>query len=400
MTVAKGFRGGTDRAVTPAATVARVRPFMASMGITRIANVTGLDSIGIPVVMVCRPNSRSLAVSQGKGLDLDAARASGLMESVESYHAERIHLPLKRASYEDLRYSHTVVDVEALPKMRNSRFHRDLAMLWIEGRDLLSETPVWVPFEIVHTNYTHPALEGEGCFLSSSNGLASGNHLVEAISHAICEVVERDANALWDLGGADVAVTRRLDLNSIDDPACREVLDRYDRAGVDVAVWDITSNVGIAAFLAQIVERVDDPSRALYACAGMGCHPTRRIALLRALTEAAQGRLTAIAGSRDDLTRAEYERTRSVDAVQHYRSQTERPGTRSFSAVADFQSETFDADLAWELERLQTVGVRQVIAIDLTRPEYQLPVVRVIIPGLEGARMHPDYQPGTRVRPA
>ena len=397
MSVTKRFRGGTDRTVSPAETVNRIRPFMPAMGITRIANITGLDCIGIPVVMVCRPNSRSLAVSQGKGLDLDAARASGLMESVESYHAERIHQPLKRASLEDLRYTHRVVDVEALPRMRSSRFHRDLTVLWIEGRDLLIDAPAWVPFELVHTNYTHPALDGEGCFLCSSNGLASGNHLLEAISHAICEVVERDASALWDLDGAQGCAERRIDLDTIDDPACSAVLALYDRAGVDVAVWDITSDVGIPAFLAQIVDRVEDPARALYACAGMGCHPTRRIALLRALTEAAQGRLTAIAGSRDDLPRAEYERTRSVDAVQEYRLQTQGDGTRDFRSVPNHETETFDEDVAWELERLRAAGIREVVALDLSRSEFGIPVVRVVIPGLEGARMHPSYVAGARV---
>ncbi len=69
----KGFRDGTHRAVPPKDTVARVRRFLPVMGITRVANVTGLDTVGIPVVMVCRPNSRSISVSQGKGCDLDAA---------------------------------------------------------------------------------------------------------------------------------------------------------------------------------------------------------------------------------------------------------------------------------------------------------------------------------------
>jgi YcaO-like protein with predicted kinase domain len=79
------------------------------MGITRIANVTGLDSVGIPVVMVCRPNSRSVAVSQGKGIDLGSAHASGLMEAAELYHAETITLPMRLATYEELRYQHNVV---------------------------------------------------------------------------------------------------------------------------------------------------------------------------------------------------------------------------------------------------------------------------------------------------
>jgi YcaO-like protein with predicted kinase domain len=398
MTVLKGFRGGTDRTISPHETVERVRPFMAAMGITRIANITGLDSIGIPVVMVCRPNSRSLAVSQGKGLDLAAARASGVMESVEAYHAERIHHPLKRASFEELRYTHTLVDIDGLPQMRGSPFHKDLQILWIEGQDLLSGGQAWLPYELVHTNYAYPPLAGEGCFLCSSNGLASGNHLLEAISHAICEVVERDASALFDLLGQDGQAERRVDLRTVDDPECLEVLRRFDRAGVEAAAWDITSDVGIPAFLGQIVDRSDDPARALYACGGMGCHPTRRIALLRALTEAAQGRLTAIAGSRDDLPRAEYERTRSVDAVQDYRTRTEAQGTRDFHCAPNHESDTFDEDVAWELDQLRRVGISQVVAIDLTRSEFRIPVVRVVIPGLEGANMHPNYRAGARAR--
>jgi len=370
------------------------------MGITRIANITGLDCIGVPVVMVCRPNSRSLAVSQGKGIDLAAARASGLMESIESYHAERIHRPLKLGSYEELRYTHHVAEVDGLPKMRNSRFHRDLSVLWIEGRNLLADDDetVWVPFELVHTNYTYPQLSGEGCFLCSSNGLASGNHLLEAISHAICEVVERDANALWDVSPEQMRAKRRIALETIDDPACCEILERFDRACVNVAIWDLTTDIGIPAFLAQIVDRSDDPARALYACAGMGCHPTRRISLLRAMTEAAQGRLTAIAGSRDDLPRAEYERTRSVDALQQYRSMTSGYGTRDLRSVPDRESETFDDDLAWELDQLRAVGIQEVVAIDLTRREFGIPVVRVVIPGLEGASMHANYAPGARAQ--
>jgi YcaO-like protein with predicted kinase domain len=133
----KGFWAGTHRVVPPEATLERVQPLARAMGITRIANVTGLDTIGIPVVMVCRPNSRSLAVSQGKGVELTSAKASGLMESVESYHAESIANPLKLASYEELRYTHRVVDVETLPRISVSLFHPYLRLLWMGGYDLL-----------------------------------------------------------------------------------------------------------------------------------------------------------------------------------------------------------------------------------------------------------------------
>src|SRR6478672_5584837 len=172
---AKVLRQGTHRSESLDHTLRQALRLSPVMGITRVANVTGLDSVGIPVVMVCRPNSRSVAVSQGKGIDLESARASGVMEAAELYHAETITLPLRLATYEELRYQHNVIEVEDLPRGSTSRFHPNLRLLWCEGYDLLSEENVLVPYEMVHTNYTIPLPNGHGCFLATSNGLASGN---------------------------------------------------------------------------------------------------------------------------------------------------------------------------------------------------------------------------------
>ncbi len=148
----KVLRQGTHRSQSLYYTLKHVRRLAPVMGITRVANVTGLDTVGIPVVMICRPNSRSVAVSQGKGIDLASARASGLMEAAELYHAETITLPLHLATYEELRYQHNVVEVDELPWASNSRFHPNLRLLWCEGRDLLNGENVFVPYEMVHTN--------------------------------------------------------------------------------------------------------------------------------------------------------------------------------------------------------------------------------------------------------
>src|SRR5437762_14308308 len=86
------FHSGTHRTIAPEETLRKIRPLTPAMGITRIANVTGLDCIGIPVVMVRRPNSRSIAVSHRKETILIAAKASGVMESLEGYHADHITL--------------------------------------------------------------------------------------------------------------------------------------------------------------------------------------------------------------------------------------------------------------------------------------------------------------------
>ena len=91
-----------DRALSARAMIERVRPHMGGMGITRLADLTGLDRIGVPVFAAVRPNSRSVATSQGKGLSRDAARVGALMEAVESWHAERPPGPVRYASARDL----------------------------------------------------------------------------------------------------------------------------------------------------------------------------------------------------------------------------------------------------------------------------------------------------------
>ena len=77
----KGHAGGTERLVSPADTVERLRPQLAGLGITRLGNLTGLDNLGIPVFMSTRPLARAVAVSLGKGISDEAAMASALMES-------------------------------------------------------------------------------------------------------------------------------------------------------------------------------------------------------------------------------------------------------------------------------------------------------------------------------
>jgi YcaO-like protein with predicted kinase domain len=399
LTTSKRFRIGTHRLMAPEETVDRLQRLLPVMGITRVANVTGLDSIGIPVVMVCRPNARSLSVSQGKGLDLAAAKASGLMESIESYHAERITLPLKLASLNELRFSHPLSDVAGLPRLSVSCFHDDLKLLWVEGHDLLHGTSAWVPFEMVHTNYTLPLPTGSGSFMMSSNGLSSGNHLLEAISHGICEVIERDATSLWQMQGEDAQQRTRLDLDSVDDPSCREVLDKYAEAGVAVAVWDVTSDIGVASFYCTIAERAPSPLRPLYPASGAGCHPSREIALLRALTEAAQTRVTQIAGSRDDVSLNQYRGSQDLDFQAQIRAFMRVPAKmHRFIDVPTHIGDTFADDVAWELTRLRAAQIKQVIAVDLTKPEFGIPVVRIVIPGLEAIHDVPGYVPGARAR--
>lgn len=396
--VVKQFTRGTHRTVAPAATARRVLELQGPLGITRVANVTGLDCIGIPVVMVCRPNARSLSVAQGKGVDLDSARASGLMECLELYHAERILHPLKLATWNELRFSHDLITVEALPRISISTFTPDTALLWVGGSDLFSGRSLWLPYELVHTNYTLPLPSGSGCFVMSSNGLASGNHPLEAVSHALCEVVERDAAALFRLNDLQAQAARRVDLDSIVDEGCRALLERYARADIAVGVWDITSDVGLATFKCVILDRGRSAFRSLGPVEGMGCHLVREVALSRALTEAAQGRLTLIAGSRDDNLRERYSDAQQDNLSERARERLAERGTRQFNRAPSVVNETLEEDVATILNYLSRAGIEQAVCVDLTKPEFGIPVVRVVVPGLETYHHVPGYVPGPRAQ--
>ncbi len=392
----KTYRHGTHRALSPDETIARVRPFLGAFGITRIANLTGLDRTGIPVVMVCRPNARSSAVFHGKGIDIAAAKASGIMEAIETWHAEHVCLPLRFGSTADLAASLELADVDHLPRLPESSFDRSLPILWVEGRDLIGGQPRWVPFEIVHANSAIPGPPGSGCFSASTNGLASGNQYLEAVSHALCEVIERDATSLWHRMQPALQDSARVDLATVDDKSCRDVLERLWAAEIEVAVWDTTNDVGVPAFQSLLVDRIGEID---HIGSGAGCHPIREIALLRALTEGAQVRTTYVVGSREDILHTDY-----LPATLEGRRRRARALMQPVAKMRDFQTagrfeyDTFESEVAWLLERLQNVGIEQVIVVDLSRSEFGVAVVRVVVPGLEGSDHHAGYTPGARAR--
>lgn len=390
---------GVSRSAALEDTFARIRALMGRMEITRVANVTGLDRVGIPVVAVTRPNARSVAVSQGKGLSLLAAKVSGLMESIEGHHAEHTRLSLRHASIEELSAEGlNVADVHALPLVAGALEH-GRAILWAEAWDVLAGCSTYVPYECVHTDYRLPLPTGAGVFTASSNGLASGNTPAEAVAHGVCELLERDAVTLHQLSGASAQRARRLDLGTVDDRDCCGVLARFESAGFSVAVWDVTSDADVACFACTVAEPAGTPSP-LRPVTGSGCHPRRELALLRALTEAAQGRLTLIAGARDDLRGAASEPAEAVRANDSFhRELAACAGSRPFSAVPTHAFDTTGAQWVWLAQALRRTAVQRVAVVDLRRPELgDIPVFRVIAPGLEGMSEVPGFRPGVRAR--
>ncbi|WP_208978572.1 YcaO-like family protein [Pseudovibrio denitrificans] len=334
-------------------------------------------------------------------MGLSAAKASGLMEAIELHHAENVKLPLKLASLADVSQEGTILDVSKLPRQFKQQLPADRQILWCEGHDLIEDNPIWVPYEMVHTNFTLPLSGSSGYFQMSSNGLASGNCWQEAVSHGICELVERDALALWSASGSTTCTKSRLNLASVEDPDCLAVMKMLREAGQAVGVWSITTDIGLPAFACTLVDLHPNHLGQLYVSDGSGCHCSREVALLRALTEAAQTRLTFIAGARDDAHRDFFEIARNRDRILEVQRRVIEGGESSglhFSEVPSFEEQSFEYDIARQIEQLRSVGIEQLAIVNLGGYIEGIDVVRVVIPGLEGLHDAPGYVPGKRLK--
>jgi ribosomal protein S12 methylthiotransferase accessory factor len=122
------------------------------------------------------------------------------------------------------------------------------------------------------------------------------------------------------------------------------------------------------------------------------------VALSRALTEAAQSRLTRIAGARDDMAEEKPSADATIARVLLDGLAAEIAG--DFGAIAGRDGDDLGDDVRWLLQRLEAAGITRAIAFDLTKPTLGLPVVRVVVPDLESSREHPLYVPGPRARRA
>lgn len=390
---------GSHRSRSPEETWALLKPTAKAIGITRFANITGLDRLGIPVVMVCRPRNRSLSVYQGKGLTPIAAKVSGAMESLERLSAEYPRPPDFIGTPAEAASRAAIVAHHLWPLPVDGERGADAAIGWMRGFDLLAGEDVLVPYPVVHLDKRLPGPAGCEGFDNTSTGLAAGNIYAEAIVHGLCEVIERDALTLWRLLPDFRRTLSRIALSSIDGPALRPLLGAIEGAGLACAIFDLRSATGVPAFVCRIAEFRGEGRRPADMVDGAGCHPSREIALVRAISEAAQIRATAIAGSRNDFFRRHY-RVPEVAEIDQIRASVEAPAQgRAFNAGPSAEHLSAADDLAFLLDRLQPL-VRHVVAVDLARPDLGWPVVRVLVPELEDGEEMERYAPRERARRA
>jgi len=377
----KKYKTDTHRAFSPEETLDRIAPKMELAGITRVADITNLDRIGIPVFSSIRPaaDKGAISVYNGKGATPAEARVSAMMEGIERYSAEVHDREVLVESYSKLKADMNAVDPRDLAPPQES--NPDMAIPWVSGFDLIRKEEVMVPasgvFHPLPMNY--PQL-----FRTNTNGLASGNVLEEAVFHGLSEVIERDA---WSLVEA-VKRTGPL-VTDVEDGLAAGLIEKFASAEVEVRIKDITSDIGVPTIAAASDDlQLKDPALLTI---GMGTHTSAEVAVLRALTEVAQSRLTQIHGAREDTTTADFRRQIGYERTKRLnRHWFEDIGTKSFGEIESQDSEDFLDDINLMLRRLEASGMDRAIVVDLTREEIGVPVVRVMVPGLEQSAVDPD----------
>jgi ribosomal protein S12 methylthiotransferase accessory factor len=286
--------------------------------------------------------------------------------------------------------------VENLPLTKDSLFSVDWPFYWVVGWDLLSQAEVLVPMAMV--GMARASMVGSlRSFQVSSNGLGAGNSFLEAVTSALYEVIERDGFACH----FQAALQHHRPISVVPEdylrayPKLNHILEKCDRAKVGVVVQDCSIERNLPIYHAYVFDTED---RGVPVTKGSGAHLDPEIAILRSVTEALQGRLNFIAGSRDDMFRQAFVRARagwadSVRSLQEIRKHS--PDSRPIDAPDT--TDTFEGDIWLLLDSIRHAGFSNVVLFDLTPEGFDVSLVRVVVPGYEGY-MHHGYHPGRRAQ--
>ena len=250
-------------------------------------------------------------------------------------------------------------------------------------------TPVWSlthqTFKYLPTAYCYygyPQAHAPDCW-ADSNGCAAGNTIEEAILQGLMEVVERDSIALWWYNRLQKP---QVDLDSFDDPYVHQLKQYYQQLGRTLWVLDITSDLNIPTF-AAISSRMDHPVEDIIL--GYGTHLDAQLALGRALTEVNQV-LPSVLSTKEDGT-TQYPHQTDPLALEWWQTAilSDNPylipdSTKPSKGYASYSTESRENlldDIKWCQQLIQNRNM-ELLILDQTRPDVELNVVKVIVPGM------------------
>lgn len=370
---------GTHRVIAPEKTIENNEDKLKVAGVTRIADITDLDRIGIPIYTAIRPTAEEGAVSiyGGKGITKEHSKASAMMEAFERYSAERQDSDdAIIAKIDEIEGNYIDPKSLNLPKELEKKDITDLKLEWSLAKDIVSNEDHYIPTNAIFHPYKYPV----SLFKSNTNGLASGNVLEEAILHGIFEVIERDAWSIFELTHKNYA---QIDIDSIESDVINESIDKFESNGIKIKLMDFTADIKIPTIAASADDTVTKDAGLL--TLGMGTHLDPEVAILRALTEVAQSRATQINGAREDTVRADFAREAGYERMKrinkyYFRQEDEKI---PLSSIENKSTTSITEDLKIVKEELMANDLDKILYYDLTRPELDVSVVRVIIPEME-----------------
>lgn len=375
---------GTHRVIAPKKTIEINENKLRIAGITRVADITDLDRIGMPVFTAIRPTAEDGAISiyGGKGITKDHAKASAMMEGFERYSAEKQEVDETLiATTSEISQKGKYADPKTLnlPQKYEKEDISKIPLEWNIATDLISGRVYYVPSNAVFHPYNHKN-NAQSLFKSNTNGLASGNILDEAILHGIFEVIERDAWSIFELTHKNYS---QINLDSIESELINKIIDKFKSNGIKIKLMDFTADIKIPTIAASADDTITKDAGLL--TLGMGTHLDPEVAVLRALTEVAQSRTTQINGAREDTVRADFAREAGYERMKrinkYYFREEEKQS--NFQDIENKSTTSIKEDLDIVKEELISNDIKQILYTNLTRPELNISVVRVIIPEME-----------------
>ena len=374
------------RSLAPETTLLYAKQLAATAGISEVTDITDLDVLGVPVYVSVRPQARGEAFTFGKGLRPVDAEVGAYMEALEFFFAEPGigNISTRWGTARDVAGREHADDaiLDFVPLLQRE-VNLDGALLLASVRDLESGDECAIPAELIY--YPAPDV-GQSLFGSSTNGLASGNSLLEATIQALLELIERDIWSFEFVRGA----SKLVEAASLPDNV-REIVERAERNGLQFKIRTIPNDYGMPFFAAFLFD-LNNPSRKTFN-GGWACDLDRDRALVRAVTEAAQSRVAFIHGGRKvptsraagvalDVQEREAKLVRQhmagVSDAQQQMSMTDTPDL----AVAGTLQQKLDA----VIERLRRVLQEPIYRVAFTPLESSLQVVRVVVPLMENVK--------------
>jgi ribosomal protein S12 methylthiotransferase accessory factor len=362
-----------------------------NFAISRVAYLSGLDTIGLPVYSCSRVLSNTIAIHSGKGLTKSASRAGAILEAIEFEVGEPPRGEWKAGTGMQIPLEDRLPLEDCFPT-RSSIVNDFTLLAWEEMVNVQNGAPKLVPSDLI---WMVPRIKEQPMLYlqMGSNGLASGGTTEDAILSGLYEILERDAWTLnqFLLDNCGVLPTR-TPLIALP-PRLETVVRLIEAVNIKLHLCDITNDYQVPVFSAILLDLSGNVAGTF---GGFGCHINAEVAAIRAITEAVQARSCYISGARDDLFRRQFLLMKRMDQFKL----DEMFGQLELgSPLSDYREMSFPdvrTELRYLLKMIRARGVSEVYVKEMgSYVDGAVHVVRVMSPQCEPFRFD-HWAPGLR----